>query len=1465
MLRYDEHDNVLYAYKNKCAIPKVEEMLSTSRTVVEDLTHYYNTQVIKDFNEFIRPELEKVFQNGTTPKITILGEPRIISLAIDDIASDRYNFTEKYDAFTIAGHRKHKDRILEDRSYHLQCRFHVPGLDDKDAEWITVLKLPYFDPQSGIITIKGTEYSFNYMLEQSDGISYVSNLGTTKKPSITIKTSKNPFTLEPSSKGIKISLKDTVTGKGGKINPALIPVMAGMLRAEDFDVRQVWNEFRDIDIINLHKTEGALIDDLYYYGKGSGKLQVDDYTGRAVKVSDNSNPSATLLDSLLPNQGGTKTVYSGGIINKLMGRDITPTGQPNKMYDTTLVRDELNEVLSLKAGIGSQLYEDVVDDNGNVIKKAGTVLSAEDIEDLQRNGIYKIYIRSIPNIVGGRIASNIFLDRINIGTLVSDVIADTFPEEDGMYTTKTHYVQDVGLDGKLAFIVPEGTIITNEIMSLLVNSGVNVIDAYLGTSNTPKKIYFYEEIISNRQFKGKWIGKTGSEAEEWFYKDSSNNYIPQKDCYGYRAYDLVALLSCATKVFNERPLVNIPNIDTDFRKTLATPSIQFARAMQATARETLSTRTGGGGIHNTLKKLANEKVIVYHVHDEELNNKFYAYTINFNNYLIKTSKCLRRMSQDAYINPIAYISEVTKANVFTKGKHSVTDSQRAIAIGSYGKIDAFEIPQSGKMGVVNNLTTGVHFDSSGRITTPYHKVSVKNGKAYVDLEHVEYLDVVQEEKEIIADICSLHVADDGTIAESIEDYVLCRVPGVSVNERQLFERYPIKEVTYVTRDAIQTLSWSSAVIPFVCNNDAARAVFAIAQIKQCKGHRNAETPSVMTTAYKMLPLMNNVFGMVCHEDGYVLQSGVDRKTDEHICTIEYPAKGQTTRYTGAHDSNVPADTRIASLYLTGSNSYTDFKYNADCHQGDTNPQDYIDKTPIKKGQAAVGSNFISDDGFLKLGVDLLVAYRPNYNYEDSTCLSESAARKVCTYRVNKEIIHMPPSHSIYCISNIEQLKKGNAGPNEEINTVEVSYYRASGPVTQTYKLQSAYGKYLRQIPHMNDKGAYDGVELWMLSEDYVEIGDKFSNRHGNKATVSKIFPDNEMPKLKNGMAIDMELNPLGVGSRMNIGQILEMHMGLVCHVLGIRFCADAYNGINEQEVKDLLSLTVDLADSTNDPTSILNQYNIPENLKAHCIKNINKIRVYANCFTKDGTTKLILPNHEGKMTETECLVGWVHEFKLIQESATKLHARGNEMSFEPYASLSDAPTKGASNAGGQRLGNMEVSALAAYNANGLMHEIMNERSDNAIARNNFNVMTYLNKKLGEGLLEEGNGQRRSVTQLLYTLLALGVFTEATEGEIIPLSKENHFDLSRPKPQLLRHQSNRFREKLEQHKQQTQTNAGSMLSGIASSLSVGTTEVPQTPQPIHEVQPEEKPVETPRSYTGFAASALASMDRAKVED
>jgi DNA-directed RNA polymerase subunit beta len=254
---------------------------------------------------------------------------------------------------------------------------------------------------------------------------------------------------------------------------------------------------------------------------------------------------------------------------------------------------------------------------------------------------------------------------------------------------------------------------------------------------------------------------------------------------------------------------------------------------------------------------------------------------------------------------------------------------------------------------------------------------------------------------------------------------------------------------------------------------------------------------------------------------------------------------------------------------------------------------------------------------------------------------------------------------------------------------------------------------------------------------------------------------------------------------MNIGQIMDIHGGLVAKVLGFKLSADAYNSISLEELHTLMSLTVDLMNSTGDPHAITSQYKtLPSSFLEHCCQNIENIRLYAGCFDKEGTTKVLLPGNDGKLTETKILVGYIYVFKLIQEAHKKVHARAGETYGEAYGEITDAPTHGSSKGGGQRYGTMEIDALCAMGASGLIRELTNERCDNAIARNNFYVNNFLPPALRKQYHIDSPGQRRSVTQFLYSMLSLGIMCEPMGHEFIPLSPNNGAELAHWKPSVI---------------------------------------------------------------------------------
>lgn len=230
-----------------------------------------------------------------------------------------------------------------------------------------------------------------------------------------------------------------------------------------------------------------------------------------------------------------------------------------------------------------------------------------------------------------------------------------------------------------------------------------------------------------------------------------------------------------------------------------------------------------------------------------------------------------------------------------------------------------------------------------------------------------------------------------------------------------------------------------------------------------------------------------------------------------------------------------------------------------------------------------------------------------------------------------------------------------------------------------------------------------------------------------------------------------------------------------------------------------MSLTVDLMNSVGDVSGILQQYSsmLDPTFLQHCANNIEKIRRYAGCFDKTGTTTLMLPDNEGRLTETRVVVGYIYVFKLIQEAHKKIHARGGETIGEPYGELTDAPTHGSAKGGGQRFGTMEMDALCGYGVPGYIHELTNERCDNAIARCNANVETFLPGKLREQYRINSPGQRRSVTQFVYSLLALGCMPEPEDGEFLPLSSKNGAELAHWKPSVIQRANNNYMKRYNQ--------------------------------------------------------------------
>jgi len=673
-------------------------------------------------------------------------------------------------------------------------------------------------------------------------------------------------------------------------------------------------------------------------------------------------------------------------------------------------------------------------------------------------------------------------------------------------------------------------------------------------------------------------------------------------------------------------------------------------------------------------------------------------------------------------NPIAELTHKRKLSALGPGglnRERATFEVRDVHYTHYGRMCPIETPEGQNIGLITSLSTYAKVNEFGFIESAYRKIDKKKG---VVTDIVEYLTADEEDKYIVAQ-ANEPLDEKGHF---INERVSCR-------NREEITEMPSSEVDYMDVSPKQLVSVATALIPFLENSDTNRALMGSNMQRQAVPLIKPENAIVAT----------GIEAKIAYDSGVMIiakEAGIVKAVSGKEIIVE------------EIDGNV--------------RTYTLKKFERS-NQGTCLNQKPIVSTgdKVEKGQI-LADGPATVDGELALGRNILIGYMTweGYNYEDAILLSEKLVQNDVFTSIHieeheieardtklgqEEITRDIPNLSEEVLKDLDadgiirigaevtsgDILVGKVSPKSEVElTPEERLLRAIfGEKAREVKdtsLKVPHGEggivvdvkiFTRENKDELDPGVSKLVRVYIAQKRKISVGDKMAGRYGNKGVISRILPESDMPFLADGTPLQIVLNPLGVPSRMNIGQVLEVHLGLVCKQLGWKVCTPVFDGASEKDIRELL-----LENNIVNPEGEVD----------------GKIQLY------DGRT--------GEPFENRVTVGSMYMIKLHHLVDDKIHAR----STGPYSLVTQQPLGGKAQFGGQRFGEMEVWALEAYGAAHILQEMLTVKSDDVVGR----LKTYDSIVNGEDISEPGIPESFKVLlkELQACALDIKVLTENNE-------------------------------------------------------------------------------------------------------
>ena len=702
---------------------------------------------------------------------------------------------------------------------------------------------------------------------------------------------------------------------------------------------------------------------------------------------------------------------------------------------------------------------------------------------------------------------------------------------------------------------------------------------------------------------------------------------------------------------------------------------------------------------------------------------------------------------------------------------------RDIHYSHYGRMCPIETPEGPNIGLINSLASYARINQYGFVEAPYRKIDKTDPRNPRVTEEVVYMTADEED--------NYHVAQANEQLDEEGHFVRKMVSGRYREETQEYER---SMFDYMDVSPQMVFSVATALIPFLQNDDANRALMGANMQRQAVPLLTTEAPVVGTG----MEAKTAVDSGVCV---VAKRAGVIERACSNEITIKYDDDGsrevfKLTKFARSNQSNC-----------------------------------YNQRPIVFKGEHVEAGQVIADgpstaNGELGLGKNPLIGFMTweGYNYEDAVLLSERLVQDDVYTSIHieeyeaeardtklgpEEITRDVPGVGDDALKDLDERGIIRIGAEVRAGDILVGKVTPKGETELTAEerlLRAIFGEKTREVrdtslkvPHGEygivvdakvftrengdelSPGVNQAVRIYIAQKRKISVGDKMAGRHGNKGVVSRVLPVEDMPFLPNGRPLDIVLNPLGVPSRMNIGQVLEIHLSLAAKALGFNIATPIFDGANEKDIMDTLDLANDYVNMPFDAEEagegeecFFEKYKdiLPQDVMDYLDVNRAHRSLWKGVpISRDGKVRL-RDGRTGEYFDSPVTIGHMHYLKLHHLVDDKIHAR----STGPYSLVTQQPLGGKAQFGGQRFGEMEVWALEAYGAAYTLQEILTVKSDDVIGR----VKTYEAIIKGDNIPEPGIPESFKVLLKELQSLGLDITLEDENGEEVTLLETSEY-------------------------------------------------------------------------------------------